>query len=406
MFEVEGKFNSAIVYSDSREEKAIGQIEMLCDQDFTTGANIRIMPDYHFGAGCTIGFTANLGDKVVPNLVGVDISCAMFVVELGKVLPDLKLLDEIIRAHVPCGFNSHKEAFMVHRDISNLTCGKELKNQDRFNRQIGTLGGGNHFIEVDTDDDGNYYLVIHSGSRNLGKQVADYHQDIAINELKGLGNLQELKAELIKKLKKEGKEKTIKSSIDTLEKKFKNSQPKYPKALCFLEGEQRENYLKDMKICQDYASLNRITIANTILAKMYGKALSRYENFHTVHNYIDFKDNIIRKGAVSAYKGERLIIPMNMRDGSLLCTGKGNPDWNFSAPHGAGRLMSRGEAKKTLALNEFENEMKDIYSTSVGQSTLDEAPMAYKSMDEIVGQIADTVTIDKIIKPVYNFKAS
>jgi len=176
--------------------------------------------------------------------------------------------------------------------------------------------------------------------------------------------------------------------------------------LCFLEGEQRENYLKDMKICQDYASLNRITIANTILAKMYGKALSRYENFHTVHNYIDFKDNIIRKGAVSAYKGERLIIPMNMRDGSLLCTGKGNPDWNFSAPHGAGRLMSRGEAKKTLALNEFENEMKDIYSTSVGQSTLDEAPMAYKSMDEIVGQIADTVTIDKIIKPVYNFKAS
>jgi len=377
----------------------------LCNQDFVKGASIRIMPDYHFGAGCTIGFTADLGEKVVPNLVGVDISCGMLVVELGKEKPNLESLDEITHINIPSGFNSHKTAYVESQEIYDLTCYGELKKNKVFHRQIGTLGGGNHFIEVNIDNDENYYLVIHSGSRNLGKQVADYHQSVAINSLKGLGDLDKLISDLIKKLKKERKQRSIQTEIKKLRKRFADTKPTYQKDLCFVEGENRDNYLKDMGICQRYASLNRYTMGNIIVARLSGKALSQFESFETIHNYIDFKDNIIRKGAVSAYKGERLIIPLNMRDGSLLCVGKGNPEWNFSAPHGAGRLMSRGQAKRELNLDKFKSEMKDVFSTTVSENTLDEAPMAYKSAEEIISQIGDTVDIIKQIKPIYNFKS-
>ena len=406
MFEVKGKFNTAIVYSNSREEKAIEQIRNLCDQDFTDGAKIRIMPDYHYGAGCTIGFTANLGNKVIPNLVGVDISCGILVVKLGKIKIDLEKLDDIMHRNIPSGFYSHKEPYIINEDIHDLSCFRELKKSHIFNRQIGTLGGGNHFSEINVDDEGDQYLVIHSGSRNLGKQVADYHQNIAIETLKGLGDLQKLKTELIEKLKKDNQKHLIQSSLKKLEKKFKDTKPKYPRDLCFLENENRTNYLDDMKICQQYASLNRKTMANIILGRMFNEAISQFEHFETVHNYIDFKDNIIRKGAVSAYKDEKLIVPINMRDGSILCTGKGNPEWNYSAPHGAGRLMGRNEAKRTLNLEEFKSTMQDVYSTTVSVNTLDEAPMAYKSMDEIIENIEPAVTIDKIIKPIYNFKSN
>ena len=405
MFEVQGKFNNAIIYSDSSDDKAVSQIINLCDQDFTTGAKIRIMPDYHYGAGCTIGFTANLGNKVVPNLVGVDIGCGMFVVKLDIGVIDLEKLDDIMHRNIPSGFHSHDEPYIVNYETPDLSCYLELKKNHVFDRQIGTLGGGNHFIEIDIDEEGNLYLVIHSGSRNLGKQVADYHQNVAIESLKGLGNLQNLKDELIKKLKGNNTKHLIQSSLKELEKKFKDTQPAYPRDLCFLEGQEREAYLNDMKLCQEYASLNRKTMANIIIGRMFDKAISQFESFETVHNYISFEDNIIRKGAVSAYKGERLIIPLNMRDGSLLCTGKGNPNWNFSAPHGAGRLMSRGEAKRTLDMDEFKDEMKDVYSTTVSENTLDEAPMAYKNGEEIIKHIGDTVIVDKIIKPIYNFKA-
>jgi len=405
MFVVEGKFSDAIIYSSSRDEKSVEQIIELCDQDFTSGAKIRIMPDYHYGAGCTIGFTANLGDKVIPNLVGVDIGCGMFVVKLDVGVIDLEKLDDIMHRNIPSGFNSHKEPYIINYETPDLSCYLELKKNHIFDRQIGTLGGGNHFVEIDMDEEGNLYLVIHSGSRNLGKQVADYHQNVAIESLKGLGNLRLLKEELIQNLKNNGNQHLIQKSLKELERKFETTAPKYPKQLCYLMGEERDNYLHDMKICQEYASLNRKTMANIIIGRMFDKAISQFESFETVHNYIDFKDNIIRKGAVSAYESEQLIIPINMRDGSLLCTGKGNPEWNYSAPHGAGRLMGRNEAKRTLKLNEFENTMEGIYSTTVNRNTLDEAPMAYKSMQEIIDNIGDTVTVDKIIKPIYNFKA-
>jgi len=405
MFVVEGKFSDAIIYSSSRDEKSVGQIIELCDQDFTKVSKIRIMPDYHYGAGCTIGFTANLGDKIIPNLVGVDLNCGMFVVELGKEKIDLENLDKIIHDYIPSGFNSHDKPYIVNYETPDLSCYLELKKNNIFDRQIGTLGSGNHMIELDMDEEGNIYLVIHSGSRNLGKQVADYHQNVAIESLKELGDLQSLKEKLIQDLKNNGNQHLIQKSLKELERKFETTAPKYPRQLCYLMGEERDNYLHDVSICYEYAKLNRQTMANIILGKIYGKAISNYNSFHTVHNYIDLKDNIIRKGAVSAYKDEKLIIPINMRDGCLLCTGKGNPEWNYSAPHGAGRKMGRNEAKRTLKLDDFKNTMKDVYSTTVNRNTLDEAPMAYKSMQEIIDNIGDTVTVDKIIKPIYNFKA-
>jgi len=406
MIELTGKYNSAKVFTDNLEQTAMSQIIELLNQDFTIGSKIRIMPDTHAGAGCVIGFTANLGNKVVPNLVGVDIGCGMFVAKLGQVKFNFEKVDEVVH-EIPSGHEVQKNPIIRFDLIENLVCYRDLRGDySKFARGIGSLGGGNHFIEIDKDDEENYYLVIHSGSRNLGKQVAEYYQNIAIESCKGLGDLNIQKSELIHKLKSAGDKKLIQSTLKDLETKFKNTQPHYPRELCFLEGKSREDYLHDMNICQKYAYMNREIMGNLILMGLFGKYGHDFETFQTIHNYIDFKDNIIRKGAVSAYNNEKLIIPINMRDGSIIAIGKGNPDWNNSSPHGAGRLMGRNDAKRRLSMEDFTESMNGIYSTTVNQSTLDEAPMAYKPMQEIIDNIQDTVFIDKIIKPVYNYKAS
>jgi len=401
MFELTGKYGTAKIFSDSQDEKAVGQIIELLNQPFVEACKVRIMSDYHYGAGCVIGFTCDLGDKVVPNLVGVDIGCGMFVVSLEKSNINLATLDQSIHLKIPAGKTAHKNVIQRFSKITDLKCYRDLKHTEVFEHQIGTLGGGNHFIELDVNDDGNKYLVIHSGSRNLGKQVADYYQNLAIESCKGLGDFNQVKMDLIDFLKVTGKKIEIQKEIKKLENEFSNLQPKYPRDLCFLQNEQKEDYLHDMAICQEYASLNRMTMVKIIFDAMQ---IDNGDSFETVHNYAS--DGMIRKGAVSAKIGEKLIIPINMRDGSLICIGKGNNDWNDSAPHGAGRLMGRNEAKRTLSLTEFESTMSGVYSTTVNGSTLDESPEAYKSMDEIIANIGDTVTVEKIIRPIYNFKAS
>jgi tRNA-splicing ligase RtcB len=406
MITLTGKYNEAKVFTDNIEETAVSQIINLLNQDFVDGGKIRIMPDTHAGAGCVIGFTANLGDKVVPNLVGVDIGCGMNVIEIGQGNFDLNFLDEILHSYIPSGRKVRDNRVAKFNKIYEMYCFGELRNTGTFENAIGSLGGGNHFIELDKDDEGNNYLVIHSGSRNLGKQVADYYQHVAIDFWKNGGvEYKEHRQKLIVGLREEKRGYDIPSVLKQYDEHFKNSHPIYPADLCFLIGEQREHYLHDMQICQEYAFLNRSVIADIILENLLGAHSSNFDGFQTIHNYIDFEDNIIRKGAVSAYSGERLIIPINMRDGSILAIGKGNDDWNNSAPHGAGRVMGRNEAKRTLSLKEFESQMVDVYSTTVGQNTLDEAPNAYKPIREIIDNIEPTVEIQKIIKPVYNFKA-
>ena len=413
------------------------------------------MPDVHAGKGCVIGFTGDLGDKVIPNIVGVDIGCGMLCVELGKVDIDLEKLDMVIREHVPSGMNVHNEFaeivpnhkhYLYEIHIPNLKCYKELKNKDNWlEKSLGTLGGGNHFIEIDQDDDGNKYLVIHTGSRNLGKQVADIYQEKAIKYCSYDEEMKQEKINVVREYKASGREKEIQSKLIEISEKYKGM-TKLPKDLCYLEGDLREDYLHDMKICQEFAKLNRISIARIIMkhilncenvvpfteystlknertvtglmvlgkddglkADVYGGHFDFsgiYNCFETIHNYISFEDNIVRKGAISARKGERVLIPMNMKDGCIIGIGKGNDDWNQSAPHGAGRIMSRMKAKETLDLDDFKNSMEGIYTTSVSESTIDEAPMVYKPMDEIVENIKDTVEIERIIKPIYNFKAS
>lgn len=409
MIELQGKYNTAKVFTDNVESTAQSQIIELCNQDFTQGGKIRIMPDTHAGSGCVIGFTADLGDKVIPNIVGVDIGCGMLTVELGKTNIDLQKLDEIIRQYVPCGKDIHYMGKVVKFDkIQELHCYRSLKDTKRMEKSIGTLGGGNHFIEVNKDSNDNLYLVIHSGSRNLGKQVADHYQNLAIDLCSGKGDYYIQRDQLIKDYKQQGRRNEIQKALKELEKKFNNLLPSYPNDLCFLTGKWREKYLHDMNICQEYANLNRIVMAKIILTKLFNykeDQMGKLPTFHTVHNYINFKDNIIRKGAISAYKDEKVLIPINMRDGSILGIGKGNLDWNYSAPHGAGRLMSRSKAKELVNLEEFEKTMEGIYTTSVGLSTLDEAPMAYKPMQEILDNIGDTIEVIDIIKPIYNFKA-
>jgi tRNA-splicing ligase RtcB len=405
MITISGQYNSAKVFTDNIEQEAISQVIELLNQPFVEGRTVRIMPDTHAGAGCVIGFTADMGDMVIPNLVGVDIGCGMFVVSLGKLDLPLPEVDKIIHDNVPAGKNAHENPVIGFSPIKEILCFDTLKHTGNFERSIGTLGGGNHFIELDRDDDNNVYLVIHSGSRNLGKQVADVYQKIAVDTWK-IGGLdyKEHRQKLIDNCRAEKRGYDIPGVLERFDKTFRESHPQYPADLCFLFGDKLKNYLHDMKICQAYASLNRQTIAKIVLDKL-GLDLSKQDSFETIHNYVNFEDNIIRKGAVSAYGGERLIIPINMRDGSLLCVGKGNPDWNFSAPHGAGRLMSRSGAKRTLSLEVFEREMRGIYTTTANYSTLDESPQAYKPMDEIISNIADTVEIEKVIKPIYNFKA-
>lgn len=390
------------IFTDNIEGEAINQIYNLLSYEPFENAKVRIMPDVHSGKGCVIGFTANLGDKVIPNIVGVDIGCGMLCINLGNIDIDLEHLDEIIHTKIPSGFSIHSDSKFKFNDLESLYCYSELKNAYKFNNGIGTLGGGNHFIEVDKDDDNNKYLVIHSGSRNLGNQVANYYQDLAIKNCSQ--TLDDKLKNIINTLREQKKFSEIEDAKNELKKSYKY----IPKELCYLQGELRDKYLHDMRLCQDYAKLNRDCIAKLILNELFDvKTTSNLlsQSFQTVHNYIG-DDNIVRKGAISAYKDEIVLIPINMRDGSIIAKGKGNIDWNCSAPHGAGRLMSRSTAKQQISLEEFENCMSGIYSTSVKQSTLDESPMAYKPMQEIIDNIKDTVDIIKIIKPIYNFKAS
>jgi RNA-splicing ligase RtcB len=333
-------------------------------------------------------------------------NCGMEVINLGKINLDLKTLDDIIHKYIPSGMNVHESRIVKFDKLKELYYYRELRDTKRIERSIGTLGGGNHFIEVDKDEDNNIYLVIHSGSRNLGKQVADIYQKLAIDLCSGKEEYYIQKDKIIKEYKEQNKKHLIQKALKDLKNKYTSLQPKFNKDLCYLTGEYRDKYLHDMEICQQYATLNRETMANIILDKLFNKSINDFEHFETIHNYINFKDNIIRKGSISAYEGEKVIIPMNMRDGSIIAIGKGNVDWNYSAPHGAGRLMSRHKAKENVTLDEFKDSMQGIYTTSVNAYTIDESPMVYKPMEEIIENIKDTVDIINIIKPIYNFKAN
>ena len=396
------------IFTENIEPEALNQVYTLIKQPAFADCKVRIMPDVHAGAGCVIGFTADLGEKVIPNIVGVDIGCGMLTVELGNIDLDLATIDQIIRAKVPSGRNVHEGRPFAFDRLKELRCYRELKDTKRLERSIGTLGGGNHFIEVDVDEDGTKYLIIHTGSRNLGKQVAEYYQNLAIEIMQGKDELYAKQEQLIAEYKAQGRRKEIQKAIKELHRKFNPNPLNIPKDLCYLTGKYREDYLHDMEICQHFASLNRYHIANTIVGDLFGADIAYWKlpMFETIHNYIEFGTNMVRKGAISAKAGEPLLIPINMRDGCILGKGKGNDDWNCSAPHGAGRIMSRSKAKEVVSLKEFEDSMQGIFTTSVGQSTIDEAPMVYKPMAEIVENIADTVEIVKIIKPIYNFKAS
>lgn len=405
MTEISGKYCTAKIFIDTVEDTAREQIEALCNQSFTDGCKIRIMPDVHAGAGCVIGFTADLGDRVIPNIVGVDIGCGMLTVDLGFSNIDFQELDSIIRQKIPSGTDVHPGRLVRLPEIQKLYCYRELKDTKRLERSIGTLGGGNHFIEIDVDDDGRRYLVIHSGSRNLGKQVADIYQKMAIELHRGIEEYWAERDRVITEYKAQGRKKEIEATLKQMKKDFQLKTSEIPEALCYLEGKYRDMYLHDMQFCLQFAHLNRFMMADIILNALFGKGIEDFEYFETVHNYIDMESNIIRKGAVSAKNGEKLLIPINMRDGSLICIGKGNEDWNCSAPHGAGRLFSRNTAKDTFTVEEFQKSMEGIFSTCISTSTLDESPMAYKNMDDIVNNITPTAEIIKIIKPVYNFKA-
>ena len=395
------------IFAKNIEEQAINQINELLKQETFKDSKVRIMPDVHAGKGCVIGFTGNLGKKVIPNIVGVDIGCGMLCVELGNIDLDLERLDKVIREYVPSGFEVHDERKYKFLELQDLKCYRELKDTKRLERSIGTLGGGNHFIEIDIDEDNNKYLVIHTGSRNLGKQVAEYYQELA-NQLcnYNIGEYKEKQQKLIKTYKEQGRKQEIQSALIKLREEYKIDHKKIPKDLAYLEGQYREDYLHDMKICQEFASFNRKNIAIEIMKHLNCALSFPGNNFETIHNYISFEDNIVRKGAISAKKGEIVLIPMNMRDGCIIGVGKGNDDWNQSAPHGAGRIMSRMKAKETFDLDEYKESMKDIYTTSVNEDTIDEAPFVYKPMQEIIDNIGDTVDIIKIIKPIYNFKAN
>ena len=397
------------IFTENVDEKALEQIHTLIRQPAFADCKVRIMPDVHAGAGCVIGFTADLGDKVIPDIVGVDIGCGMGVLEIGKSDVDLAKLDDVIRKYVPSGMNVHDEVYgdTAESIVNQLYCKDKLKNIDWIKKSIGTLGGGNHFVELDIDEDGNKYLIIHSGSRNLGKQVAEIYQQMAVDDISGKSNFKEDSQKLIEEYKASGREKEISKAIKELRENYENSNLlNIPKELCYLTGEHRAMYLHDMKLCQEFAHINRNTMQAIIAFNMGWKISEKTPRFETIHNYIEHDTNMVRKGAISAKKGERLLIPMNMRDGCIIGIGKGNEDWNMSAPHGAGRVMSRSKAKESISLSDFEKSMEGIYTTSVNQSTIDESPMAYKPTDEILENIKDTVEIERIIKPIYNSKAS
>ena len=397
MLELQGKFATAKVFTDVVDNESISQVINLLNQPYAEGAHVRMMPDIHAGAGCTIGTTMTIKDKICPNLVGVDIGCGMETIKIKENHVEPQRLDTVIRDGIPSGFSIREKAhrFASKIDLTELYCAKQV-NIDRALCSIGTLGGGNHFIEADKDDGGNIYIVVHSGSRHLGLQIANYYQEAAYKALTSYSQ-EEIDA-VIAQLKAEGRQKEIQKVL----KRLKSKHSPVPKPLAYVEGELFDQYIHDMKIAQQYAELNRRAMMDVIVK---GVGLHVVEQFTTIHNYIDVDNMILRKGAVSAQAGERLLIPINMRDGSLICTGKGNEDWNCSAPHGAGRLMSRSAAKETFTVSEFKKQMDGIYTTSVGRSTLDECPMAYKNMEDIVNNIGPTAEINAIIKPIYNFKA-
>ena len=393
------------IFTENIEPEALNQIYTLIKQPAFADCKVRIMPDVHAGAGCVIGFTADLGDKVIPNIVGVDIGCGMLTTLIqNDDEVDFQKLDEVIRRNIPSG-RSVRDEIVNFPELEELYCFSKLKNIEWIRRSLGTLGGGNHFIEVDINPEGRRYLVIHTGSRNLGKQVAEIYQQIAVEDMQGVNKLEEEIQSLVKTYKQTGRHKEIQKGINELKRKWKSDKLNIPKELCYLTGEHREQYLHDMKICQEFARRNRRCIQEGIFYNM-GWTLHYGVWFDTIHNYIDHDTNIVRKGAISAKLGEKVLIPMNMRDGCIVAVGKGNEDWNCSAPHGAGRIMSRSKAKENISLEEFQKSMDGIFTTSVGRSTIDESPMAYKPSQEIVDNIKDTVEVIDIIKPIYNFKAS
>lgn len=400
MIIIEGKYNIAKVFTDIVEETALSQIRTLCNQEFVKDSKIRIMPDVHAGAGCTIGTTMTIKDNIVPNLVGVDIGCGMETIQVKNKHIELQKLDKLIYEEIPSGFNIRKKPHKYNDevDLTALRCKLDGKiNIARAQMSLGTLGGGNHFIEVDQDEEANLYIVVHSGSRHLGLEVANYYQEQAYRSL-NQNTAQDI-YHLAEEYKALGKDHEIQSAVKALKQQIKTE---IPKQLTYVSDKLMEDYIHDMMIVQRFAMLNRKAMMDVIIK---GMKLKVVEEFTTIHNYIDIENMILRKGAVSAAKGEKLLIPINMRDGSLICIGKGNTDWNQSAPHGAGRLMSRKQAKNAYTVSEFKKEMKGIYTTSVNDKTLDECPMAYKGMEVIVSNIADTVEIMKVIKPIYNFKA-
>lgn len=394
------------IFATTIEQEALSQIYHLANQPYFNDAKIRIMPDAHAGVGCTIGFTANLGDKVVPNLVGVDIGCGVLACNIGNVNLDLNKLDKVIHENIPCGdsVNTKQGTKIPFNGIEDMIMFKNLRNIERIQSSLGTLGGGNHFISIEQTADGDKHILIHTGSRNLGQQVCKHYQQLAIEQCNA--HTKEIKEEINKTLailKAEGRQKESSKAITEIKTKYSRID-KVPTNLCYLTGTLRDDYLHDMKICQEFAWANRLEILNRILK---GMKIKKYvEQWQTIHNYIDFSDNIIRKGAIRCNAGEKVIIPLNMRDGSIIAIGKGNEDWNYSGPHGAGRLMSRSKAKESISMNDFKDSMQGIYTTCVNRGTLDESPMAYKNAQEIINAISDTVDIVNIIKPIYNFKAS
>ena len=409
MFTVSGKYNTAKVMTNAGiDDATMSQIIEMCNLESLAGENLAIMPDCHAGAGCTIGTTMTISNAVIPNFVGVDIGCGVLAAHLKlDKHPDFSKLDSVIRKRVPSGFEVHSRSSIlaIRRDqteLDKLHC-KDHVDLDRAALSLGTLGGGNHFIEIDEAADGTKYLIIHSGSRNLGKQVAEFYQQLAVNLDRGYGEYLEKRDEIIRTYKEQGRRKEIQQALEKLHWQVYESETNMPEDLCFLSGKYLDDYLYDVEICQAFAKRSREKMAEIILERtgMLGR-----EAFHTIHNYIDIKEMILRKGAIAAHKGEKVLIPINMRDGSVLAIGKGNAEWNFSAPHGAGRLMSRTKAKTELNMNEYKNVMQGIYTTSINENTLDEAPMAYKRLDDIIDVIGESVDVIDVMKPIYNFKAS
>ena len=396
--------NKAVCFGTVVEEEAIEQIRRMCDYEFTEGSKIRIMPDVHAGKGCTIGTTMTVTDKAVPNIVGVDIGCGMYTVRLGNMEIDFERLDEAAH-YVPSGMHiweGRQEKF----NLQELRCYRSLKNTKWLERSLGTLGGGNHFIEVDQARDGVKYLVIHTGSRNLGKQVAELYQQLAVDLNKGKETYFLERDQIIRTYKEQNRKKEIQSALEAIS--WKKREATMPEDLCYLYGSFLEDYLHDVEICQQFARRNREKIAEILLERigLFSEVDWEKDAFHTIHNYIDTKEMILRKGAIAAHAGEKVLIPINMRDGSVLAVGRGNADWNYSAPHGAGRLMSRTKAKNTLSMEEYRAVMEGIYTTSVNPATLDEAPMAYKAIEDIIDVIRESVDVIDVMKPIYNFKAS